>query len=255
MQRDLETKEYRFNEEDHLHEINVNGEWKPLTGVTTILGVIAKPALIQWSANEAVKHIIETVNIFTLREDGEPVYEVPHSLLEEAKSAHRKRKETAGTWGTNVHALIERIVLDAIKQGGVIEKHDGVVGEYEKPVKHFLDWAIKNKVRFLASEKHVYSKEMFVGGIADIICEIDGKLFVGDIKTSSGIYPEHFIQCSAYAEILKEMGAPACDGVVVINLNKRGEIETSTMYNPSRYFEAFKSALNIYRLLEELKKL
>ena len=40
---------YQFSEEGHLHIL----DGKALTGVTTILGVIAKPALIQWSADEA----------------------------------------------------------------------------------------------------------------------------------------------------------------------------------------------------------
>lgn len=253
MDRNFQNKEYRFNEKKHLHELLVaEDDWRPLTGVTTVLGVINKPALIQWSANMTVEWL--RINA---PKSGE-AFIVTEVHLNEAKVAHRKKKESAGTWGTEIHSRVEQLInfwienKEGFASNEIIGSDDEIV---VKAMNHFIDWAIANKVRFLASERHVYSKDMFVGGIADIVCEIGGKLYIGDIKTSSGIYPEHFIQASAYAEMLREMGAPQADGVIVINLNKTGGIEVSTAYNPKRYFEAFKSALNIYRLMEELKKL
>jgi hypothetical protein len=107
---------------------------------------------------------------------------------------------------------------------------------------------------------------MWIGGIADIICEIDGKRYVGDIKTSSGIYPEAYIQCSAYAECLREMSETTpeqklmntvkqfFDGVVVINLKKDGKFDVGFNYDIEGNLRCFEAALCIYRHMESLKK-
>lgn len=253
MNRDHETEEYRFNESEHLHELNVDGKWKALTGVTTVLSVISKPALVQWSANEAVKFVQAGLTEEILQDKTKFL-----DFLDEAKVAHKKKKETAGEAGTKVHEEIEWMIEESINnRGGIfsesfIQPKDGL---YSKQAELFYKWALENKVRFISAEKHVYSKSMWVGGIADFICEIDGKLFVGDVKTSSNIYPEHFIQASAYAEMLKEMGSPAVDGVIIVNLDKKGGFKVEKMFNPVRYFEAFKCALGLYRFTEELKTL
>jgi hypothetical protein len=172
-------------------------------------------------------------------------------IVKEARVAHRKKKESAGEWGTEVHTQAEEYI------NYCIEKEGGMAGtpfpkDYPK-INHFIKWAADNKVKFLASEKHVYSKEMWVGGICDIICEIDGKRYVGDIKTSSGIYPEAFIQCSAYAEMLKEMGEyEKFDGVVILNLKKDGTFDYKYNYDMEGNFKCFQAALTIYRQLNAI---
>ena len=255
---------YTFDKANHVHAL----DGKPLTGVTTILGVINKPMLIQWAANQVVEYIkanceIEKTKPFTDAKE-HVAYFVSEERLNEAKTAHRKKKEAAGDWGTEVHAEVEKYINNAMicEPSGTIDKT-----EYDSRITHFITWAKDNKVKFLASEKNIYSKEMWVGGIADIVCEIDGKRFVGDIKTSSGIYPEHFIQASAYAEMLREMGreiAPSpeevrpelyrpFDGVVIINLKKTGEIDVKFNYDVEGNFNCFKAALTLYRHLNAIK--
>lgn len=247
MNRDHETEEYRFNEQAHLHELNVDGKWKALTGVTTILSVISKPALIQWAANMAIDYIKEKLS-YVMEEgiDEETAMKRAIEVMADAKVAHRKKKESAGDWGTDIHSKVESFIKDTIA---------GKESDVDEKIKSFVEWSHKENIKYLSTEKHVYSKSMWVGGIADFICEIDGKLFVGDVKTSSNIYPEHFIQASAYAEMLKEMGNPAVDGVIIVNLDKKGGFKVEKMFNPVRYFEAFKCALGLYRFTEELKTL
>ena len=86
-------KNFKFDEKEHLYTL----DGKPLTGVTTVLSVIAKPALIQWSANQAVEYVKEHL---TSLDDLDAV-------LKEAKVAHRKKKESAGDVGKAVHKAIE----------------------------------------------------------------------------------------------------------------------------------------------------
>jgi hypothetical protein len=228
-------KNYRFNKEKHLHEIEVDGEWKSLTGCTTILSVLAKPALISWAAKMAVEYIRENILKFDLSDPKQ--FE---QLLLEAKSAHTKRKEKAGEWGTEIHSLIENYIK---------------TGKEDKKIKNFIDWAIKNKVKFLSSEKNVWSEKLWIGGIVDFVCEIDGQIWIGDIKTSgSGIYPEHFWQCSGYDLMLKDMNLyPNVAGYLILNLKENGDILEKRSISNGDNTKAFLACLDIYRIQEKIK--
>lgn len=235
----MEKDTYEFNETKHLHTLN----GKPLTGVTTILGVIAKPMLIQWSANMAIQYVLDAIA------DGRGV---TSEVLKEAKTAHRRKKEEAGVKGKDVHSDIEVLIKEAI------EHSKGVIGEYagdNGQVRYFVQWASANNVKFLASEEHIYSKDWWVGGICDFLCEIEGELWVGDIKTSSGIYPEHFFQTAAYQKMYQEMGLHLnFKGNVILNLRKDGTFEEKRSVSTADNLEAFESAVKLYRAIEKINK-
>ena len=239
---------YSFNKEAHRHEL----DGKPLYGITSVLGVIAKPALIQWSANMACDYIKENGVIV---EVGKGLLEVSEQVLKEARTAHTKKKEKAGDWGTKVHEQVEWMVKEAIlnREGLPTQSFIKDDGLYLPSANQFYQWAIDNKVRFLESEKHLYSEKHWIGGICDLVYEVDGKRFIGDIKTSSGIYPEMFLQCAGYEIMLEEMGEKI-DGYEIINLKKDGTIQTARSYGTDRNKQAFLSALNLFKSLEELKK-
>jgi len=123
----------------------------------------------------------------------------------------------------------------------------------QKMLEKFKDWAVREKVKFLESEIHLYSRKHWIGGIADFVCEIDEEVFVGDVKTSSGIYPENYLQMSAYALMLEEMGRKNITGTIVVNLKKDGLMETKKSYDMVGNKKAFLAALDLYRALEILK--
>lgn len=234
--------DYVFSEDKHLHMLN----GKSLTGVTTALKVIGKgDVLVQWSANQAIEYIKQ--NAIEIDNDEGFFYGATSELLEEAKKAWRGSRDKAGGFGTNVHNAIELwIKKEPIPELDVME---------QKAFNNFTTWAVENKIEFLESERHVASKEMWIGGILDLVFKKDDKIYIGDIKTSSGIYPEYFFQMGAYNLCLEEMGLyPEIDGYTIINLKKNGQIEVETNYGKDQNKEAFKSALKLYRILEETKK-
>lgn len=236
--------EYTFDKAKHLHKL----DGKNLTGVTTVLSILAKPALIQWSANQAVEYIEKNFPSVDQLIKGDFSFS---DLFKEAKIAHRKKKEEAGSKGTDVHAIIEEMVKNAI------EFHEGriLTGKNPNPqVQHFIDWAIENKVKFLESERNVYSVDWFIGGIVDLVMEIDGKIWIGDIKTSSGIYPEYFFQTSAYQKCLEEMGLyKEIVGHVIINLKKDGTFDEKRSISNEENKKAFEACLTLYRIQEKIK--
>lgn len=232
--------EYKFNEKEHIHEL----DGKPLMGVTTVLSVISKPALIQWAANMAVDYIDSH---FPSVEDVMSGKVVLGDLFKEARTAHKKRKEKAGDWGTGLHKAVEEWIKENKLPTNLDETQ--TIG-----FNNFKNWATENKVEFLESEKHLYSKEMWLGGIVDLVFRMDGKKYIGDIKTSSGIYNEAFFQMGAYHLMLEEMGeAKDIEGYIVINLKKDGEMDMKRADDMKINQEAFRHALGLYKITNILK--
>lgn len=213
-----------------------------MTGVTTILSVIAKPALIQWSANEAVKYVRNEWTAGVGYSD-----ESIDLILKEAKSAHRKKKEDAGLRGTDIHAEIEAIIKLAIAS------HEGYINgiiHADEMVSKFIGWAKENNVKFLSCEQQVYSEKYWIAGTYDFLCEINGKKLVGDIKTSSGIYGrEYFAQCAGYRLMLEEHGETGFEGSVIVRLGKDGSFEEKYSLDYETDRKLFLACLDVYRAM------
>lgn len=219
------------------HDYMLNG--KPLTGVTTILKVVGKgDVLVQWSANQTCEYVREHVDDMALK-----------PLLENAKYAWKNSRDTAGNFGTNVHKAIE----EWIKNGNLPVDTD--VKEYQA-FENFREWAKVESVIFLESEKRVYSKKYWYAGTLDILVEIDGKIWLADIKTSSGIYPEHMWQMAGYDIALNEMTDNQyedIEGYVVINIKKDGTMDWKKSHDRVGNKEAFLACNTIYRKKQELE--
>ena len=229
---------YEFVEVKHLHLL----DGKPLTGCTTVLSVVAKPALIQWAANMAVDYIQKKI----LEAETGTVLDNLSQWIEEARKAHCKRKTDAGDWGTKMHELVEKNIKGEEQE--IPETH-------KKSFENFLEWVEKNKVKFLESEKNIYSEKLWLGGIVDFVCEIDGEVWIGDIKTAkSGIYPEHFWQCAGYQLMLQEMGLyPNVKGYIILNLKQDGKVLEKRSISNGDNTKAFLACLDIYRIKEKIK--
>lgn len=235
--------DFKFNPDTHTYTL----DGKRMTGVTTVLGVINKPALIGWSARMASEYVLENLKDLNDLEE----------VCEAAKTAHARKRDKAAESGTDVHGIIESWIKAAIKETGGL-----IIGEARNPdvydnkqVKNFLVWAENNKVKFLVSEKVMYHPNWFVGGTADFTCEIDGKKYVGDIKTSSGIYDRTpFFQCAGYRGMLESMGEKDYHGSVIVHLPKSGvfteEKNILYSYDYDTDLEGFLSALRLYHILK-----
>lgn len=223
---------------------------KPLHGVTTVLSVISKPALIQWAAGMASQYIEDEVAKIARENDGlgylKELGDKWATILKEARVAHRKKKEAGGDWGKAVH--------DAIEQWIKTKTEPQLEGTQLQAFENFKKWAEDNKVEFLESEKHLHSKELWIGGIVDLVFRMDGKKYIGDIKTSSAIYNEAFFQMGAYNLCLEEMGEHKdVEGYIVINLKKDGKMDLKLAQNMEINKDAFKHALGLYKIINSLQ--
>ncbi len=241
MKTEIPTSGFFFDPIKHYYYL----DGKKLTGVTTILGTIAKPQLIPWAARMAVEHIEREVAIL-VSDSGDNWMTVLSQkwseILTTAKSAHAKKRDTRATEGTDTHAEVEKYVRMMIDQSGGVAQPEP---EMEN-IQPFIGWACKNNVKFLLSEKRVFSKEHFYAGTLDIVLEKDGKTLIADIKTGKAIYPTYYYQMAGYQICLEEMGEKI-DGAVVLRLGEDGSFEDQYRFDFATDKSAFMGALAIYR--------
>lgn len=239
-----------FDEPQHRYELDE----KPITGVTTILGMKAKPQLIPWAARTATDYIkTQLVDCETV--DGKYVInkEWLDLVVDRATNKHSEKKEGAADFGTHVHLACEIYALE--QMGKEHEPMPTLTEDEEVAFGNFVSWVKENNVKFLESEIIVYSEEHWYSGTCDFVAEIDGKIWIGDIKTSSAIYPEYFWQTSAYQLALQERGTyPNIEGHVIVNVKKDGRVDVERSYGFERNVEAFKACLTLYRVSESGKK-
>ena len=212
---------------------------KPMTGVTTILGVLAKPALIGWAARMASEYIGQIWKGGVLYTKVEVA-----QVLESAKVAHAKKRDDAAEKGTDLHAIVEDYVHHCIS----VWEGQPVDVEGTEVISKFIKWAQEHKVKFLASEAKLYSKTLWVAGTCDLAFEKDGKKYIGDIKTYAKIWDRTpFYQCAGYSLMYEELGGGKIDGYCVLRLSKDGTFEDMWSFDIEGDTRAFKACCEIYR--------
>lgn len=219
---------FTFDEARHAYTLN----GKPLTGVTTILGIIAKPALIPWAVTMTVDYVRQHLtNLDDLDE-----------VLVEAKKAHNKKKTDAGDLGTIVHNAIE----EYIKTNQIPQLDKQAMTMFM----NFKNWADEFVEEFVESEKRLYSKKHWYAGTVDLVLkDKQGKYWIADIKTSSGVYPEYYAQMGGYHIAYDEMGnMHPIHGYIIIHIPKTGKTEQYGIEDTEMCKQFFLHALGLYKI-------
>lgn len=233
-----------FIESKHLYKV---GGLK-VDGVTSVLNVLNKPALMYWAVNMTIEYFKNTLKP-NVKYDELQI----QAMLNAGKTSHRVKKDAAADFGTMAHDWIEKHIKG--------EKPAPFTNAILKnSIDKFLKWETDNKVIFHEVEKMIYSKKHNYAGKFDFLCEIDGKLWIGDIKTSSGIWDEYLFQTAAYRQAYVEETGAKIAGELIVRIGKDGdevEIKKSTDPSVTPYFinrNAFNHCLKLYRTLNALKE-
>jgi len=203
----------------------VNGSWdrsrfyhvegRELPSVTTVLEVIAKPALGPWYAKEERRYF-ETAMLEVLSRPGARDPEYVLAAVAQAVSgvkAADKEKQRAATIGTAVHAGIEWHLRRALGEDAGPEPQlpDAAVWAVES----WKDWAARVELEPLAIERTVYCLNCGYAGTLDLYARVKGVPSVLDWKTGRAIYPEAFLQNVAYRHAARRLGMASDQGLIV----------------------------------------
>lgn len=191
------------------HGYLLDGE--KITGVTTAIDVLDKPALRQWYANEAAKRVLD---------DWDKLLEMsPSARFDYVKFGAKDRVQAAALRGTEIHKL-----GDKVARGEKVE----VPGEYRGPVEAYARFLDRWEIETIASETPLCHTQHRYGGTADLWAVI-GKLGIRallDVKTGKGVYDETGLQLSGYrfADLVQ------VDGEEIIGANGAPAIETEAAF-------------------------
>lgn len=191
-----------------------------LTSVTTVIGVLEKPALLYWAAGETAAAAVAIAGSLPTRiaEDGE---EETIKWLRDARFRRPKGLLSAASLGTCAHHACEEYALTGERPttGRLTEivrqeagpKFDGMTAEIpvlNQMLDQFDGWLQRAQPSYQAAEVTVYSPSYGYAGTSDGFLTIDGYRVIFDIKTSrksfdakgspTGPYPEAALQLAAY---------------------------------------------------------
>ncbi len=190
--------------------------------VTSILGVIGKPALINWAAKVEREMVLEVSSELYADAPPEKMSKVAwittmQTRLGKAK-ASAKELAKAAEIGSQAHSLIEWTLLsELVTAPGPMPKISVRAGyafaAWEK-------WRDSVNLKPLLVEQVVWSKTHCYAGTLDLLAEVNGILTVVDWKTGKAIYPEAFLQNAAYRYAIREMGHGDPKAGMIVRLPK-----------------------------------
>lgn len=226
--------------------------------VTTILQVIAKPALVAWSAKverEMVKEVSARLYQETqgLEEPlGPPQWLLRLEQMLGKEKAHTKELAKAGEIGSQVHALIEftlRMELcEKVGPSPALEpKAQFAYAEWQK-------WRQSVKFKPLMVEFTILSHKYGYAGTADLLAEVNGVLTLVDWKTGKAVYREAHLQNAAYRQAVREMGLGDPQQGLILRLPKSTEdpnFEAVAARDEGESFITFLTAKKLWTDMQE----
>jgi len=216
----------------------VEGFSEPFPSVTTVLGIINKPALIPWARNMALESVKETLYEH-LEESIDPHW--VEEIIEQARRRPDQLRDQAADFGTQAHVLIEQII-----QG----LEPDIPVEMEPVVQSFTNWRQDSGLDIQLTETMVYSGKYRYAGAMDAVAYRNGQLVALDWKTGNGLYPEHLLQVAAYAKALEEMSGESVTEAWAVKLGKKApEFEARKVGDLDTAFIAFRAALYLWKAM------
>ena len=125
--------------------------------------------------------------------------------------------------GTQVHEMVESYLngeeLNFLNNTG----HPQYDPDVWMMFLRFVEFWETYEPKLIETEVHLFSDELKVAGTCDLICEIDGKLWLLDLKTSNHVQPTYELQTAVYGQCYKECYGKQIDnyGILWLKSAKR----------------------------------
>jgi hypothetical protein len=199
------------------HQRYLTSKGEPCVGVTTVLGVMAKPYLIPW-ANK-------------LGLDG---YDVT------------KWVDALANVGTLIHYLVECDCKGIEPELGDYSQNDITVAKFS--FQKWINWKSLNNFKLIESELQIVSDDLKVGGTCDIYADVNGKKTVMDIKTSKSVYGEQKTQGIAYKKLLQANGKLVDEARIIrIGRDQNEGFDDILIGAEELHWKRFLACLELYR--------
>jgi hypothetical protein len=209
-----------------IHTVYKTVDGTRVPSVTTILGILNKPFLLDW----AWKCGVDGLDYKAVRDGAASIGTLAHAMIQ---------------------AHLQRAKLDTS------EYSPADVGKAENALIKYWDWEKENPIKPLMLEKQMVHEKLGYGGTIDCLAQrLDtGEIVLIDFKTSKAIYSEMFYQLAAYEELLAHKDILIAKSMILrIGRDDIEGFEVREAGNLSNHFELFKHCLEIYRLQAEIRR-
>jgi hypothetical protein len=238
--------------QDHRYYWNGRG---PLTSVTTALTIIKKEAVEVHNTNKALEALMVGWAEGWLDEVNDP-----EAIKGWARAQPRYDFEDAGVRGTSVHTLAN--LLGASEAGATGFEIAEWQIPYARGFQGFLSHLRASQGQILSSEHAVFNLADGYAGTYDLILDYLDQVWLVDIKTSKGYYPEFGLQLAAYGRAQfvglegdpTEYPIPHIDRYAVLHLRPELYAEGWALVEypvTGRDYVAFLAALDLYQWQKE----
>lgn len=256
----------QFNEKSHRYKLD--GE--ACVGTTTFekAGYPTSMGLISWMKGQSLESLWNALTqpsepkgkYFAVAPDSGYTEDDKESLFKEAKAADRKTTQEAADIGTLIHDYAYMTELGQIEEAERLYQQltqlpDPVKTLVLNGVNKFKAWKKETPDELVKSEELVASPTHLFCGKFDRIGRRNGRLILGDFKSSKSIYLDHFIQLGAYRIAIREWLGLNIDALEVIRFGKDdGEFETLLIDDPKE-LQIFEDQAIRCRATYEFRKL
>lgn len=277
-----------FDDKAHSYYRYDGDETIYVPGVTTVVGIVDRSAaLMQWASNQCAEYMGEWY-----RENTDCDFEAFQAALDKARMAHKDYKEDAANVGKIAHGWLERHIISLMDTGHPTGESMPEDSRAANGVHAALNWMDAHKVRWVFTERKVYSLRHDYAGTGDGLAYISscgnpeccGKwvktygrwervalkftdaLALIDWKTSNQLHASYDWQTAGYDKAVEEeigihgkfpMLQQLVEYRVIIKLGKDdGEFDARllTMDTLERDFTTFLQCLDLYRSTDSVEQ-
>lgn len=211
-----------------------------IESVTSFTRVIDKPFLVPWAVKIGREFLIEKLN------EG---IKITEELICEAANQHNVKREAAADIGTIIHKWIAQWIAGKGKKKVEIPKDEKI----RNGILAFMKFQDEHKVKWLESERIVYSKEHNYAGILDAVGKIGKDTVLIDFKSSNGLYPEFAFQAAGYQIAYEEEMKKKLDYKMILGFGKEtGEFQVKEYRDGEEDKNAFLGCVYLKRRLDQL---
>jgi len=204
-----------------------NGKGVIFPGVTTIIGILNKPALVPW----ANKLGLQGIDVKRFVDDKADI-------------------------GTLAHAMIIDRLLNRLTN--TTDYSQQQIDAAENACLSFYAWQKKHDLVIISGEQSLVSEKYEFGGQYDIYGTVDEKHELLDLKTGRGIWEDHYYQLGGYLLLMDEQNIHV-DQIRILNIPRSEDENFQEVILSGRIADLskdmFLDCLSIYKRKKQVGKL
>ena len=192
-------------------------------GVTTVLGILNKPALVRWANRLGLQGIDST-----------------------------KYVDEKAAIGTLAHQMVADYLKGQVTDTSEYSRVQ--IDQAENAALSYFEWEKAHPFKPVLVEEPMVSEAHRYGGTIDCLGVMYGELCLVDFKTSSGIWPEMLTQAAAYLKLAQECNWDV-RGAIILRIGRTPDegFEERIVNHVEKRWALFQHCMEIYKLQKEMK--